>query len=841
MDLSRYSTEIVNNCLERMKQAKSDGCHIDWDIYEFSHIPAHMVGDGRWDDTAELLTDLNFIDDKCRAELAYDLINDYKTAWNLWPSAGVSAHLRGSIQIFMDVIVRESRNLIQWPELTRQQIIPWIESYQAISQTQSKPKKIKRKERLFYVLKNPRKKTQKIPIALDFSTAKKGRSFWLRRINLESTDDDFKSYSFPGHQGVVKAVAFIDEKHLVSTGDDGTLRIWNIDTTKQDAIMQICSHPIIDLQISPITGDLIALCEHCGPIAVNLTARTFRQTLSPSVLKKIATSDDLRSNSKFTACCILQDESIVVAYGCSLWVLRDEDAIGPLRANLRDFSQHWSASHLEDNFTEIISGLNFGAITSIALHSTEPLVMVGYSIGGMLIWDVENFEVRSYCPFAWPIVSIAQHDENVYVGWVDTKNNNTMQSSGTLDANYVLSLYFPDNKVLPVAFSQRRDRWIGVDLDAQPYLVYEQEDPDLVIPLIEIHGKIQCAAFGLADHLIATGNEIGEIAICSVPTDESLKGIHPEDEILHWTKCRIIEQPTRLMSISRGKGSYPNEEYHTAHLTPFIDTIAEPAYEWMLAGRFLDLFEITRDGSKGLFISKKHGDSIFSNLGIWKPSSLIGLSNLSVCQDAHSILYADLSPDGNFCVSLLDNGEVVVHDLRKMRPSVLERVKGDHLNSVNIFFNRDQALLILGVSGATVYLLDPVSHSFQAKWHNPSNEKITTLNFAKNKYQVIVGDTNGVITSWSLDNGTIVDRWSGHQDAVVECRMGNQEHLLATCGKDRLVKLWKLGEPISLAMAPCDSIPVCCDLSNDGAFLSAIDLYGVLYSWKMDDKPLVFT
>ena len=50
------------------------------DSYYIRRLPAHLQAIERWDDLADLLCDLEYIQTKCAAKLTYELIEDYKSA-----------------------------------------------------------------------------------------------------------------------------------------------------------------------------------------------------------------------------------------------------------------------------------------------------------------------------------------------------------------------------------------------------------------------------------------------------------------------------------------------------------------------------------------------------------------------------------------------------------------------------------------------------------------------------------------------------------------------------------------------------------------------------------------
>lgn len=53
--------------------------------YMIAHLPFHLCQAQKWDDLVQILTDLSFIEKKCRAGLTYDLVRDYEDAIQALP------------------------------------------------------------------------------------------------------------------------------------------------------------------------------------------------------------------------------------------------------------------------------------------------------------------------------------------------------------------------------------------------------------------------------------------------------------------------------------------------------------------------------------------------------------------------------------------------------------------------------------------------------------------------------------------------------------------------------------------------------------------------------------
>ncbi|MGZ4846857.1 MAG: hypothetical protein ACXV3E_03585, partial [Halobacteriota archaeon] len=59
--------------------------YVKFDNYGLRHFPAHLIDIERWDTLGKILTDLYFVETKCRAGMTYDLVSDYVRAREALP------------------------------------------------------------------------------------------------------------------------------------------------------------------------------------------------------------------------------------------------------------------------------------------------------------------------------------------------------------------------------------------------------------------------------------------------------------------------------------------------------------------------------------------------------------------------------------------------------------------------------------------------------------------------------------------------------------------------------------------------------------------------------------
>lgn len=193
MNLSLYSNEIVNDCLERMKQAKFENSPIDWDLYELSHVPVHMINDKRWKDVDELLTNLEFIESKCAAKMTLDLLNDYSLMLQTIDKSVLSNP--GQIEEFGRFIKSQSHILQTHPALTFQQAV------------------------------NQPRETAPSQIAMRHWVAGNERRSWLRVAHREVGGIPVLIAFRAEKQITATAISFLGERIAIS---DGEVRVYNV-------------------------------------------------------------------------------------------------------------------------------------------------------------------------------------------------------------------------------------------------------------------------------------------------------------------------------------------------------------------------------------------------------------------------------------------------------------------------------------------------------------------------------------------------------------------------------------------------------------------------------------
>jgi hypothetical protein len=102
--------------------------YASFDEYGLRHLPCHLIRSERLRDLVEKLTNFDFLEAKCQRASVYEMLADYQAGLQVLPD-GVNTIPKEFIRAISIMVREQSHNLILWPELTKQQIIPLIERW----------------------------------------------------------------------------------------------------------------------------------------------------------------------------------------------------------------------------------------------------------------------------------------------------------------------------------------------------------------------------------------------------------------------------------------------------------------------------------------------------------------------------------------------------------------------------------------------------------------------------------------------------------------------------------------------------------------------------------------
>lgn len=123
-----------------------------------------------------------------------------------------------------------------------------------------------------------------------------------------------------------------------------------------------------------------------------------------------------------------------------------------------------------------------------------------------------------------------------------------------------------------------------------------------------------------------------------------------------------------------------------------------------------------------------------------------------------------------------------------------------------------------------------------------SNEAIGALLVNHTRGELIGGNNRGELAIWDIESGGTVQRSaSGHSQVVKFATMTSDERLIATLGRDQLIRFWTIndhfpmGNQLQVNSRPAKSVAI----SPDGSLLASGDKEGNIKLWRLDtnDAP----
>ncbi|MBI3272396.1 MAG: DUF4062 domain-containing protein [Planctomycetes bacterium] len=174
------------------------------DVRRLSELPYQQRHAGLWKELEATLTDLEFVEAKCRAGLAYDLVSDYDRALG---SDALPQEGRAEVEGFARFVRAETHVLARWPELSFQQ---------AANQPGDSPPAYAARRRL--------------------ETGGEARAWleWADKPRRRSA----AVLTLAGHAEVVSDCAWSpDGTRILSAGHDGTLRLWAANDGRELAVL----------------------------------------------------------------------------------------------------------------------------------------------------------------------------------------------------------------------------------------------------------------------------------------------------------------------------------------------------------------------------------------------------------------------------------------------------------------------------------------------------------------------------------------------------------------------------------------------------------------------------
>ena len=882
-------------------------------LRKLSELPYQQTYGGLWDELRDTLTDFDFLEAKCthgtsttdsdgshRFLGVYEIMEDYERALVVWPIDLPDG--QAALSAFRVALRLTAHNLVSWPELTFQEVYPrvlavirpegsrrrrlrsqitkslsdlamkvstlvcYTARYVGIRAKVPTPRRPDR-EKVFCNLVEHTTTSAVRQVDRHQPEGPKTRlrpspegEPWLCQLGLSKpTDAMLPCY---GHQGAINALAIAPGERLVSVGDDGTLRLWECASGQEIASLRICCHPLVDIQLLGEKDQGVVLCEECGPFLFDLRSN------SVTPMKTGIPSSEARSHTtdRFRSCRFNPISNWVVAQGKILWVVDPNGSrpAVPLKTNLQDFSDKWRDNHLPDDFPDKIADKEFGDITCVALHPKKPLALVGYTEGGMLLWNLMLNRVQDYLPLVWPVTEAIFHPDGyrIYMGGVKPSTGfETHIKAFLTEEGRLIYLMESLEGYVPHAISKDGSTLIAGDWESRLQLRRFKDSsssPEIVSIMGTHPGGIRCAAIEDHGQWAASGAQDGTVLFWSFSNLPKLGIFTRVQSDSPWLTCRLVDNPPRVLRLSRKDmtGDGPH------HFLEFLDL---PSLElmrrkvlWVGSVHMpTDDFIFSQDGPVAASVTRlERGALDILALWAWRqlmkhfpkpvetfsPSLLV--RNLETGREAGElslgrgarILSASVDPGGRMVAASTEGGLVILKDLRS--GEIWRTHVEKPLESIAVGLAAKNGPLVLGVSADRVFLFDATEESFRDIWATPDQARITVCVLFPEGGRTLLGDQSGQLVVLEVPSAKVTCRWKAHHGPIRACAVGAYGCCAVSGGDDHLVRLWDLAQSHELAKAPLDARPVAVSLLEHSGNLAAVDEGGRFYAWQfMPKKP----
>src|SRR5262249_30888796 len=93
---------------------------------------------------------------------------------------------------------------------------------------------------------------------------------------------------------------------------------------------------------------------------------------------------------------------------------------------------------------------------------------------------------------------------------------------------------------------------------------------------------------------------------------------------------------------------------------------------------------------------------------------------------------------------------------------------------------------------------------------------------------------DGTVRLWEMENGTQIRQWAAHGGGAESVRY-RHDNLIASCGRDRVTKLWDQAGAQKRAFEPFGDVALRVASAHDNRTVIAGDLSGNLRVWSASD------
>ncbi len=153
----------------------------------------------------------------------------------------------------------------------------------------------------------------------------------------------------------------------------------------------------------------------------------------------------------------------------------------------------------------------------------------------------------------------------------------------------------------------------------------------------------------------------------------------------------------------------------------------------------------------------------------------------------------EFTPDGRGVIAGYNDGTIYGWELPSRDPLFAPIRDPNTSHLLKLVFSPDgNRMAAISTDGAAIVLDYPHGKSLESVFGADSS--IGAIEFAADNRTLIGGDADGSVRLWDLDSRQLIGKSaSGHSQAIVDSGLSRDGRLLATLGRDQVIRLWRPG------------------------------------------------
>ena len=602
------------------------------------------------------------------------------------------------------------------------------------------------------------------------------------------------SVELRGHHGpVYDLAAFADETRLASVGADATVRVWNLDTEKEERVVStVNSAPLSTdafpwkkndlraLAVSPdaktlVTGNRVATLWdlESGSLIRKLTSfptRIFGVAFSPDGQMIAAHSSDEGIRVTDISGRLIKAEATGAGAYRLCFSPDGSHLVAPFKRRDGDVRQQGIRCWTIGDWGRPVDYALTTTPRGCAFNSNGRFLACGESNGGAFVLQLDSGNVILNLP----------------------KQRSQPNDIAFSPDDQMLALAYNDGTVV---FSQLPKQWQGI-----------QEKQSLTPMSLQVHDGAANAIQFFAPDRIATCGDDAIIRLTDV--SHNLATQHLEEARIY-NRCRFCpDQEELLVATYRGM-----RRYHAKSLKLIDEVELWLPTEGDSRGRRVMSMETNRDGNL-VAIGSSDGGVVIYDLIESRERNRFEQIDVRVS----AVTDIAISPDGKW---LANGSRDHTVRIRSTNDGTVVRRMNTKGWGVNVEFSADGSLLAYSDSDGELAIVETGSWREVARSTAKSGFRDNALRFSSDGRQLFTGHKDSVIRIWNTSGLTVAGELKGHMESVLALDVHSDGKTLVSVGADRTVRLWDLSTLSQIGILDeFDRTTWDCHFSNDGKSLA---------------------